>query len=96
MTNAQTHYTAVGVAVIMGLSLLTVIVKVSHSLDASDQQVVKLQHQIDELKKINADQYEQIGKISAELAKLNKDLDDTQSLQRTQAQVIFQLKKSHK
>ena len=93
MNNSQTNYTAVAVAVVLGLCLLSAMININRTLEGSNQQVVKLQKQIDELKKTDADQFEQMHKMSVQIVKLNKELDDAETLQRLQAQAILSLKK---
>jgi len=95
MTNTQTRYTLLVIAVVLGLTLLTVIIKVNGQLDNSHQDSVILQKQIDELKKANIEQDNHMAKLQAEITALNKDIDTTQALQRTQAQAILSLKKKH-
>ena len=96
MTSKQTTWAIFFIAVVTGLILLSTIIKVNDQLERSRLAVVDMQKQIDKLKAEDEDLKHLIVKLTNANLALNKDLDDTQELQRKQAQAILDLKKGRK
>ena len=96
MTDRQTHWTIFFIAVVVGLILLSTIIKVDDQLERSRLAVVDMQKQIDKLKAEDQELKHLIVKLTNANLSLNKDLDVTQELQRKQAQAIVDLRKGKK
>ena len=96
MTDKQTHWTIFFIAVVIGLILLSTIIKVDDQLERSRLAVVDMQKQIDKIKAEDENLKQQIVKLTYANQSLNKDLDVTQELQRKQAQAIVELRKGKK
>jgi len=96
VTGKQTTWTIFFIAVVVGLVLLSTIIKVDDQLERSRLAVVDMQKQIDKLKAEDQELKHLIVKLTNTNIALNKDLDSTQELQRKQAQVILELKKGKK
>ena len=96
MTDKQTHWTIFFIAVVIGLILLSTIIKVDDQLERSRLAVVDMQKQIDKKKAEDEELKHLIVKLTYANTALNKDLDVTQELQRKQAQAIVELRKGKK
>ena len=96
MTDKQTHWTIFFIAVVIGLILLSTIIKVDDQLERSRLAVVDMQKQIDKIKAEDEELKRLIVKLTYANLSLNKDLDVTQELQRKQAQAIVELRKGKK
>ncbi len=96
MTGKQTTWTIFFVAVVTGLVLLSIIIKVDDQLERSRLAVLDMQKQIDKLKAEDENLKHLVVKLTNANLSLNKDLDITQELQRKQAQIILDLKKGKK
>jgi len=96
VTGKQTTWTIFFIAVVVGLVLLSTIIKVDDQLERSRLAVVDMQKQIDKLKAEDQELKHIIVKLTNANVNLNKDLDSTQELQRKQAQAILDLKKGKK
>ena len=96
MTDKQTHWTIFFIAVVIGLILLSTIIKVDDQLERSRLAVVDMQKQIDKLKAEDEELKHLVVKLINANLSLNKDLDVTQELQRKQAQAIVELRKGKK
>ena len=96
MTDKQTHWTIFFIAVVIGLILLSTIIKVDDQLERSRLAVVDMQRQIDKIKAEDEELKRLIVKLTYANTALNKDLDITQELQRKQAQAIVDLRKGKK
>jgi len=96
VTDRQTHWTIFFIAVVVGLILLSTIIKVDDQLERSRLAVVDMQKQIDKLKAEDQELKHLIVKLTNANLSLNKDLDVTQELQRKQAQAIVDLRKGKK
>ena len=96
MTDKQTHWTIFFIAVVIGLILLSTIIKVDDQLERSRLAVVDMQKQIDKIKAEDEELKRLIVKLTYANTALNKDLDVTQELQRKQAQAIVELRKGKK
>ncbi len=93
MTGKQTTWAIFFIAVVTGLVLLSIIIKVDDQLERSRLAVIDMQKQIDKLKAEDQELKHLIVKLTNNNLALNKDLDSTQELQRKQAQIILELKK---
>jgi uncharacterized membrane-anchored protein YhcB (DUF1043 family) len=93
MTSKQTTWAIFVIAVVTGLILLSTIIKVDDQLERSRIAVLEMQKQIDKIKAEDEELRHLIVKLTNANTALNKDLDDTQELQRKQAQAILELKK---
>ena len=93
MSNKQTTWAIFFIAVVTGLILLSIIIKVDDQLESSRLAVLDMQKQIDKIKAENEELKHLIVKLTNANAALNKDIDVTQELQRKQAQAILDLKK---
>jgi cell division protein FtsB len=96
MTDRQTTLGIFTVAVATGLILLSTIYKVNDQLERSRLAVLEMQKQIDKLKAEDEDLKHLVVKLTNANLALNKDLDETQELQRKQAQAILELRKGKK
>jgi uncharacterized membrane-anchored protein YhcB (DUF1043 family) len=96
MTDKQTHWTIFFIAIVIGLILLSTIIKVDDQLERSRLAVVDMQKQIDKIKAEDEELKRLIVKLTYANTALNKDLDVTQELQRKQAQAIVELRKGKK
>jgi hypothetical protein len=96
VTGKQTTWTIFFVAVVTGLVLLSIIIKVDDQLERSRLAVLDMQKQIDKLKAEDENLKHLVVKLTNANLSLNKDLDITQELQRKQAQIILDLKKGKK
>ena len=96
MIDRQTHWTIFFIAVVVGLVLLSTIIKVDDQLERSRLAVIDMQKQIDKLKVEDQELKQLIVKLTNANVSLNKDLDTTQELQRKQAQIILDLRKGKK
>jgi cell division protein FtsB len=93
VTGKQTTWAIFFIAVVTGLVLLSIIIKVDDQLERSRLAVIDMQKQIDKLKAEDQELKHLIVKLTNNNLALNKDLDSTQELQRKQAQIILELKK---
>ena len=93
MSNKQTTWAIFVIAVVIGLILLSTIIKVNDQLERSRLAVLDMQKQIDKIKVEDQELRQQIIKLTNANTALNKDLDLTQELQRKQAQAIVDLRK---
>ena len=93
MTGKQTTWAIFVIAVLTGLILLSTIIKVDDQLERSRLAVLDMQKQIEKIKAEDQELRHLIVKLTNANITLNKDLDDTQELQRKQAQAILELKK---
>ena len=96
MTGKHTTWAIFFIAVVTGLVLLSIIIKVDDQLERSRLAVLDMQKQIDKLKAEDENLKHLVVKLTNANLSLNKDLDITQELQRKQAQIILDLKKGKK
>jgi cell division protein FtsB len=96
MTNKQTTWAIFVIAVLTGLILLSIIIKVNDQLEQSRSAVLDMQKQIDKIKAEDEKLKQQIAKLTYANTALYKDLDATQELQRKQTQAILDLRKGKK
>ena len=96
MTDRQTSWVLFGFAMIVSFIFLSVLIKVNYDLDQARRANDSLQHQIDQLKKVDDEQRQKIAELTKSTQSIARDVDITQELQRKQAQIVVDLKKGRK
>ena len=96
MTDRQTSWVLFGFAMVVSFIFLSVLIKVNYDLDQARRANDSLQHQIDQLKKVGDEQHQKIAELTKSTQSIARDVDVTQELQRKQAQIVVDLKKSRK
>jgi prefoldin subunit 5 len=81
---------------IVSFIFLSVLIKVNYDLDQARRANDSLQHQIDQLKKVDDEQRQKIAELTKSTQSIARDVDITQELQRKQAQIVVDLKKGRK
>ena len=95
MTNKQTNIAMFVFSLTLAFIFLSVLVKVNYDLDQVRRANDDLQKQINQIKKADDDARQKIAELTKGQQAIAHDIDTTQALQRTQAQVILNLKKKH-
>ena len=96
MTNKQTSWVLFGFSLVISFVFLSVLIKTNYDLDQMRRAIVDQNKQIDGLKKTIDDLYQKDLEVSKNLSQINRDIDTVQDLQRKQAQVVVDLRKSKK
>ena len=96
MTDRQTSWVLFGFAMVVSFIFLSVLIKVNYDLDQTRRANDSLQRQIDQLKKVGDEQHQKIAELTKSTQSIARDVDVTQELQRKQAQIVVDLKKSRK
>jgi cell division protein FtsL len=96
VTDQQTSWVLFGFAMVVSFIFLSVLIKVNYDLDQTRRANYSLQHQIDQLKKVDDEQRQKIVELTKSTQSIARDVDVTQELQRKQAQIVVDLKKGRK
>ena len=96
MTNIQTKWVAIAVAITVSSCFLASLLSFHYSMEQIVSENKELWKQIGKLHQMNDELSIKIHVITERNLKASKELDDVEALQRIQAQAIFDLKKSKK
>jgi Tfp pilus assembly protein PilN len=96
MTSKQTSYILFGFAMVVSFIFLSVLIRVNYDLDQARRANDDLQKQINQIKKTDDELHQKIVELTKSTQTIAHDIDVTQELQRKQAQVVVDLKKSKK
>jgi hypothetical protein len=96
MVNRQVAIVSFLFSMVISLLFLGTLVNVNYELDNQKRKVDDLQRQITSLKKMQEEDEEKVAGILKSTAAIEKDIDNTQELQRLQAQKISEIIKKRK
>jgi len=96
MTNKQTNLAMFLFSLSLSFIFLSVLVKVNYDLDQVRRANDELQKQITQIKKTDDETRQKILELTKSQQAIAHDIDVTQELQRKQAQVVVDLRKSKK
>jgi len=96
MTSKQTNLAMFLFSLTLSFIFLSVLVKVNYDLDQVRRANDDLQKQINQIKKADDDARQKIAELTKGQQAIAHDIDITQELQRKQAQVVVDLRKSKK
>ena len=96
MTSKQTNLAMFLFSLTLSFIFLSVLIKVNYDLDQVRRANDDLQKQINQIKKADDDARQKIAELTKGQQAIAHDIDITQELQRKQAQVVVDLRKSKK
>jgi hypothetical protein len=96
MVNRQVAIVSFLFSMVISLLFLGTLVNVNYELDNQKRKVDDLQRQITSLKKMQEEDEEKVAGILKSTAAIEKDIDNTQELQRLQAQKLSEIIKKRK
>jgi hypothetical protein len=96
MTNRQVSWVLFLVSIMISFLFLGTMVNMNYELDNQKRRVDNLDKEIKILKKHQEDLKLQLTVVNKTTASIEKDIDNTQELQRIQAQKIFEITKKKK
>ena len=96
MTDKQTSWVLFLFCMVISFLFLGALINNNYELDTQKRKVDDLQHQILSLKKMQEEDQQKKAGISKTITSVEKDIDNTQELQRIQAQKISEMNKKRK
>ena len=96
MSNTQTKWVAVAVAITVSSCFLASLISFHYSVEQLESENKELWKQVEKLHQTNDDLNQKIHVLAERNVKTAREIDEVEALQRMQAQAIFDLKKGKK